>query len=63
LRPAGAPLGRVEIDGCTLCLACASVCPTGAPPNDDPDRPKLRFVEDIALKDIRIFICVNDIGK
>ena len=30
--PAGAPFGAVEInvEGCTLCLACVSACPTGA---------------------------------
>jgi ferredoxin len=44
--PAGAPFGAVEIDvaGCTLCLSCVSVCPTGAL-SDDPDRPLLRFTE------------------
>ena len=30
--PAGAPFGTVEVnvEGCTLCLACVSACPTGA---------------------------------
>ncbi len=44
--PAGAPFGAVEIEvaGCTLCLSCVSVCPTGAL-SDDPDRPLLRFAE------------------
>ena len=44
--PAGAPFGAVEIDveGCTLCLACVSACPTGAL-SDDPERPLLRFAE------------------
>jgi ferredoxin len=44
--PAGAPFGGVEIrvEGCTLCLACVSACPTGAL-SDDPDRPLLRFTE------------------
>ena len=30
--PAGAPFGAVElnVEGCTLCLACVSACPTGA---------------------------------
>ena len=42
--PAGAPFGAVEVnaDGCTLCLACVSACPTGAL-GDDPERPLLRF--------------------
>jgi ferredoxin len=44
--PAGAPFGAVEInvEGCTLCLACVSACPTGAL-LDDPERPLLRFAE------------------
>ncbi|MEJ1158056.1 4Fe-4S binding protein [Prosthecomicrobium sp. N25] len=44
--PAGAPFGRVDVrvDGCTLCLACVSACPTGAL-KDNPDRPMLRFDE------------------
>jgi ferredoxin len=49
--PAGAPFGAVEIDaqGCTLCLACVSACPTGAL-SDDPDRPMLRFAEDACVQ-------------
>jgi ferredoxin len=49
--PAGAPLGRVELDvaGCTLCLACVSACPTGAL-SDDPERPVLRFAEDACVQ-------------
>ena len=49
--PAGAPFGAVEIDvqGCTLCLACVSACPTGAL-LDDPDQPMLRFVEDLCVQ-------------
>ena len=49
--PAGAPLGgvQVNIDGCTLCLACVSVCPTGAL-RDDPERPVLKFVEDACVQ-------------
>ncbi|UCE32684.1 MAG: 4Fe-4S binding protein [Burkholderiales bacterium] len=44
--PAGAPLGRIRVDrkGCTLCLACASVCPAKAL-SDGGDRPALRFYE------------------
>ena len=48
--PAGAPFGAVEVaDGCTLCLSCVSVCPTGAL-SDDPDRPLLRFTEDACVQ-------------
>jgi ferredoxin len=44
--PAGAPFGAVALDleACTLCLACVGVCPTGAL-GDNPDRPMLRFTE------------------
>jgi len=49
--PAGAPFGTVElnVEGCTLCLACVSACPTGALV-DDPDRPMLRFIEDACVQ-------------
>src|SRR5205085_10185833 len=48
--PAGAPIGAVEVaEGCTLCLACVSACPTGAL-SDDPDRPVLRFTEDACVQ-------------
>lgn len=49
--PAGAPFGAVEInvEGCTLCLACVSACPTGAL-SDDPERPMLRFAEDACVQ-------------
>jgi ferredoxin len=49
--PAGAPFGRVnvEVEGCTLCLACVSVCPTGAM-IDNPDLPQLRFQEDACVQ-------------
>ncbi len=44
--PEGAPVGSMEVDapGCTLCLACVSVCPVGAL-GDNPDSPMLRFNE------------------
>ncbi|MBT4487614.1 MAG: 4Fe-4S dicluster domain-containing protein [Rhodospirillaceae bacterium] len=44
--PKGAPFGTVEIDvdGCTLCLACTNACPTKAL-RDTPDYPRLSFVE------------------
>ena len=49
--PAGAPFGTVEInvEGCTLCLACVSACPTGAL-GDNPERPMLRFAEDACVQ-------------
>jgi ferredoxin len=42
----GAPFGEVSVDGgrCTLCMACASVCP-GHALQDGQGEPKLRFVE------------------
>ena len=49
--PQGAPFGAVEVnvEGCTLCLACVSACPTGALV-DDPERPMLRFAEDACVQ-------------
>ena len=48
--PKGAPYGAVLVsDACTLCLACASLCPSGALA-DNPDRPELRFQEDACLQ-------------
>jgi ferredoxin len=49
--PAGAPFGKVDIniEGCTLCLACVSACPTGAL-GDDPEKPTLRFSEDACVQ-------------
>lgn len=49
--PPGAPFGRVRIDtaGCTLCLACTSVCPTGALAAD-PDHPRLSFTENACVQ-------------
>jgi len=37
------------VEGCTLCLACVSACPTGAL-LDDPERPMLRFLEDACVQ-------------
>jgi len=49
--PDGAPFGAVEVnvEGCTLCLACVSACPTGAL-SDNPERPMLRFTEDACVQ-------------
>ena len=48
--PEGAPYGAVLVsDACTLCHACASLCPSGAL-GDNPDRPELRFQEDACLQ-------------
>lgn len=49
--PDGAPFGaiKVDVDGCTLCLACVSACPTGAL-IDNPERPMVRFLEDACVQ-------------
>ncbi|MDZ4094880.1 MAG: 4Fe-4S binding protein, partial [Paracoccaceae bacterium] len=49
--PQGAPYGAVLVDteACTLCLSCASLCPSGAL-LDNPDKPQLRFQEDACLQ-------------
>jgi ferredoxin len=51
MLPKGAPFGKVEVnvEGCTLCLACVSACPTGAL-LADPERPVLRFSEDACVQ-------------
>jgi ferredoxin len=47
----GAPFGGLEIavEGCTLCLACVSACPTSAL-TDNPERPMLRFGESLCVQ-------------
>lgn len=49
--PDGAPYGAIEInsDKCTLCLACVSLCPTGAL-SDHPDRPEVQFTENACVQ-------------
>ena len=49
--PGGVPYGTVDVntDACTLCLACVSLCPTGAL-GDNPDKPELRFQEDACVQ-------------
>ncbi len=49
--PKGAPYGAVivDTDACTLCLSCASLCPSGAL-GDNPDLPQLRFQETACLQ-------------
>lgn len=49
--PALAPFGlaRVDTAGCTLCLACTSVCPTSAF-SANPETPQLRFLEDACVQ-------------
>ena len=49
--PKGAPYGAtlVDTEACTLCLACASLCPSGALA-DNADKPQLRFQEDACLQ-------------
>ncbi|MEH6644756.1 4Fe-4S binding protein [Sulfitobacter sp.] len=55
--PVGAPYGAVVVDtdACTLCLACVSLCPSGAL-GDNPDLPQLRFQEDACLQ---CGVCTN----
>ncbi len=49
--PENAPYGAVIVDNdaCTLCLSCASLCPSGAL-GDNPDMPQLRFQETACLQ-------------
>ncbi|WP_431283500.1 4Fe-4S dicluster domain-containing protein [Humitalea sp. 24SJ18S-53] len=49
--PALAGFGAAEVkaDGCTLCLACTMVCPTGAFAAN-PDTPELSFLEDACVQ-------------
>jgi len=49
--PAGAPYGAVVVDtdACTLCMACAGLCPTGAL-IDSPDTPELSFREEACIQ-------------
>jgi ferredoxin len=49
--PAAAPFGGLEIniEGCTLCLACVSTCPTHAL-SDNAERPMLRFSESLCVQ-------------
>lgn len=49
--PENAPYGRVNIDldACTLCMACVSSCPANAL-MDTPDKPELRFVEQACVQ-------------
>ncbi len=49
--PPEAPFGgvKVDVDGCTLCLACVGACPTGAL-RDNPEQPQLRFQEDACIQ-------------
>jgi ferredoxin len=47
----GAPFGTVHlnVEGCTLCHACVTACPTGAL-SDNPDRAMLRFTESLCVQ-------------
>ncbi|MDH3672683.1 MAG: 4Fe-4S binding protein [Gammaproteobacteria bacterium] len=45
--PRGAPFGEIEVDGsgCTLCMACASICPHAALSDGGGELPQLLFDE------------------
>ena len=47
----GAPFGGVNlnVEGCTLCHACVTACPTGAL-SDNPDRATLGFTESLCVQ-------------
>jgi ferredoxin len=47
----GAPFGgvRLDVEGCTLCHACVTACPTAAL-SDNPDRAMLRFTESLCVQ-------------
>jgi len=47
----GAPFGgiKLNVEGCTLCHACVTACPTGAL-SDNPDRAMLRFTESLCVQ-------------
>lgn len=49
--PPGAPFGGVQlnVEGCTLCHACVTACPTHAL-SDNPDRAMLRFTESLCVQ-------------
>ena len=49
--PEGAPYGAISVDTnkCTLCLACVSLCPSGAL-GDNPDKPQVNFREEACLQ-------------
>ncbi len=55
--PEGAPYGAILVDteACTLCLACAGLCPTGAI-LDNPDKPEISFREEAC---IQCGLCAN----
>ncbi len=45
--PRGAPFGEIQVDrvGCTLCMACASICPHAALSDGGGELPQLLFDE------------------
>ena len=49
--PAGAPFGTldIDIDNCTLCLACVGSCPANAL-QDGGDKPQLKFKESACVQ-------------
>ncbi|MEM9145835.1 MAG: 4Fe-4S binding protein [Pseudomonadota bacterium] len=60
--PEGAPYGATVVDteACTLCLACASLCPSGAL-LDNANKPQLLFKEDACLQcGLCVSVCPED---
>jgi len=49
--PPGSAFGQilVDVEGCTLCLACVGACPTNAL-SDNPDKPQLSFQESACIQ-------------
>lgn len=49
--PPGSAFGTINVDveGCTLCLACVGACPTNALA-DNPDKPQLSFQESACIQ-------------
>ena len=61
--PPGAPFGGVQlnVEGCTLCHACVTACPTHAL-SDNPDHAMLRFTESLCVQcGLCVSTCPEDV--